>query len=264
MRRTNEAGGRATGLLATLVGAVLLLNVGCNVAPGRMKDLADCGKASVGVGIGLEVYAKVGSLTHPSLGIGSGTFRIGHESRETTGAWSEASAVAPVTTLLGLGFSGGNPSALNWSQLRGRISSDETDDNGFWLPLLMLLDDDNFEDYDPLAFGEITDFEVGGTLVFVSARVGVNPLEIVDFVLGFVGLDIAGDDPKPAKDKADEKDDASHSEAESSGTSEGGPNRKQMEMRQGNRRRGAQSRKPPPSTWLPAAAYGRMPVPDMC
>jgi len=31
----------------------------------------------------------------------------------------------------------------------------------------------------------------------VAARVGINPLEILDFLLGFLGLDIAGDDPRP-------------------------------------------------------------------
>ncbi len=40
------------------------------------------------------------------------------------------------------------------------------------------------------------DFEAGATLGIVSARAGINPLEIIDFLLGFVGVDIAKDDPE--------------------------------------------------------------------
>jgi hypothetical protein len=45
-------------------------------------------------------------------------------------------------------------------------------------------------------FHAITDLEIGLTMGIVSVRVGVNPLEFLDFLLGFVGLDIASDDPK--------------------------------------------------------------------
>ena len=41
-----------------------------------------------------------------------------------------------------------------------------------------------------------TDLEVGVAPLLFSLRVGVNPIEITDFLLGFVGLDIAGDDTK--------------------------------------------------------------------
>jgi hypothetical protein len=51
-------------------------------------------------------------------------------------------------------------------------------------------------DYHPFVFHELTDIEVGSTIGVVTLRVGVNPLEILDFLLGFIGLDIANDDPK--------------------------------------------------------------------
>jgi len=50
--------------------------------------------------------------------------------------------------------------------------------------------------HSPFSFHELTDLEIGGTLLVFSARAGINPLEIVDFVFGFVGIDIANDDPK--------------------------------------------------------------------
>ena len=37
--------------------------------------------------------------------------------------------------------------------------------------------------------------QVGATLLLIGARVGFNPLEFFDFLLGFAGYDIAGDDP---------------------------------------------------------------------
>jgi hypothetical protein len=41
------------------------------------------------------------------------------------------------------------------------------------------------------------------SLGVVSIRAGINPLEILDFLLGFLGFDIAGDDP-PRENKEDE------------------------------------------------------------
>ena len=49
-----------------------------------------------------------------------------------------------------------------------------------------------------LSFGTLTDFHVGGHAGIVGARIGFNPLEFLDFVLGFAGLDIAGDDAQVA------------------------------------------------------------------
>jgi len=45
-------------------------------------------------------------------------------------------------------------------------------------------------------FHNATDLSAGVTLGVVSARAGLNPLEIIDFALGFVGLDIGRDDPR--------------------------------------------------------------------
>ena len=40
------------------------------------------------------------------------------------------------------------------------------------------------------------DLEVGASVLVVSFRLGANPLEMVDFILDFVGLDIAKDDAR--------------------------------------------------------------------
>ena len=190
--------------------------VGC--APGRMADLADCGKASVGIGFGLEAHAKVGFLTHPSLGIGSMTSRVGHESRVRTAAWGEVRCVWPVSSLMDT-FLAEDPMSLNVSFVSGRGPHNNPLEVGYLLPLLVYagMHADN-ETYRPLAFKEATDLQLGGTLLLVSARVGVNPLEIVDFLAGLVGLDPAGDDPKPAP--PDEARDAQEPAADSDQTPE--------------------------------------------
>lgn len=41
--------------------------------------------------------------------------------------------------------------------------------------------------------------EVGTTLGVIAIRAGINTMEIVDFILGCFGLDIAKDDPKKEK-----------------------------------------------------------------
>jgi len=198
--------------IGMMLAVVLMGNTGCE--PGRLADLADCGKASIGIGFGLEAHAKVGCLTHPSVGfpVSGSMIKVGHENRKVTGVWEESRSVSPFVPYIGF-FMTGNPAGLNISLLSnaspfGSMWRDSDLDAKplkekaeFWLPLLELLNDDTLDKYDPLAFGEITDFELGGMLVFVSADVGINPLEIADFLLGFVGLDIAGDDPKPEKEK---------------------------------------------------------------
>jgi hypothetical protein len=44
---------------------------------------------------------------------------------------------------------------------------------------------------------QASSFEVGATLGVIEARVGINPMEILDFLVGIFGLDPAGDDPPP-------------------------------------------------------------------
>jgi len=45
--------------------------------------------------------------------------------------------------------------------------------------------------------GRLADLSAGAVIGIISARVVINPLELVDLGLGFVGLDIGGDDPEP-------------------------------------------------------------------
>ena len=140
--------------------------------------------------------AKVGCVVHPSLGIGSFTHRLGVEDRYRAGTWSETQIVWPAA-LMGqmLDNSFGSSGTLLVSYARDRRPQlpDGGEYHTSWFPLL------NTRGRVPneTAFHEITDLEVGGTIILVSVKAGINPLEILDFLLGYVGLDIGKDDPKP-------------------------------------------------------------------
>jgi hypothetical protein len=164
---------------------------GC--ATGRIEDLKDCGRLSVGIGVGLDAVAKGGCLAQPSIGINSQTWRFGHENRSRSGTWKEVQVVSPILPIfqfLTQDWGGGTIFLVSYE----RFDPDSNDDPHFarsWLPLVQLADSDK-----PLSFNDITDLEAGGTVLFLSVRAGINPLEIVDFLLGFAGLDIAKDDPR--------------------------------------------------------------------
>jgi hypothetical protein len=146
-----------------------------------MADLKDCGRFSVGVGPGIDAVAKVGCLVHPSIGLGSHTLRVGQEDRFQYGVWEETQIVWPVELLfqdLGKGWGGGAIPLASYERHPPELERS-------WFPVLQ-----------ELAFHDLTDLEAGGTILFVSVRAGINPLEIIDFVLGFIGVDIAKDDPK--------------------------------------------------------------------
>ncbi len=173
----------------------LLLAAGC--ATGRLADLRDCGRLSLGVGPGLDATAKLGCLAHPSLGIASRTRRVGLENRHRFGSWREEQVVWPAEILVqALGGMWGVASVplasyerSSWPDRPGA-----PDVATSWLPVLQAGRAPN-----PFAFRELTDLEFGASVWTVSVRAGVNPLEILDFLLGFAGFDLARDDaPDPA------------------------------------------------------------------
>ena len=203
--------------LALLVAMALL---GC--APGRVADLRDSGRIGIGFGLGLSADAKLGDLTHPALGVASASAMMGFESRDIDGPWYEAHASAPYAIPwyrregkswgYALGSSGwrGTWEALDWLdalvEVDEMIDQDALPETGTrvggelldgkvtvrrWLPIPGLV-----EETSPLfSFNTATDLQLGAHLLLINARLGFNPLEFLDFLLGFGGLDIADDDP---------------------------------------------------------------------
>lgn len=179
--------------MRNIVAIVLLGTLASGCATGRMADLRDCGRLSIGFGPGLDAAAKVGCVTHPSIGIGSRTYRLGLENRVRYGTWTEEQAVWPVEILIqafNSAWGGTGVSLASYERLRNPELLTDPKVETSWLPVLQ-----TGRTPDSLSFHELTDVEVGATLALVSIRTGINPLEILDFLLGCVGLDIAKDDP---------------------------------------------------------------------
>ena len=211
-------------MAATRTGwALLMLSGSLACAPGRIADLQDSGRISVGLSLGLSVDAKAGDLTHPTVGLLASSAMVGFETRHIDGAWYEARTSDPFATYWyrrnqqpwgwALNSSGWRVmwESLGWldavDEIDGELDQEPLPETGSeyrgerldgelvagrWLPL------PGPDGTPPLfRFRTATDLQLGATLLLVGGRVGFNPLEFVDFVLGFVGLDIAGDDPPP-------------------------------------------------------------------
>lgn len=178
---------------------LVFLVSGC--AAKRMADLRDCGRFSVGSGLGLDASAKIGCVVHPSLGICSYTNRVGYEDRYRHGRWDEVQVVWPLF-MMGcwidklFGATNVTPLASYALERTPPLPDRMEDDNTYetsWFPILQAGQGNT---HDPFSFHEITDIEIGVTLGVVSVKAGINPLEIFDFFLGCVGFDIANDDRK--------------------------------------------------------------------
>ena len=181
-----------TGLAAFLLAA---WTSGC--ATGRLADLRDCARLSLGVGPGLDATAKLGCLAHPSLGVASRTRRVGLENRHRHGSWREEQYVWPAEILvqaLGEMWGGESVPLASYGRFALPDLPGDPDVATSWFPVLQAGRDPN-----PFAFRELADLELGATVFVVSVRAGVNPLEILDFLLGVAGFDPARDDaPDPA------------------------------------------------------------------
>jgi hypothetical protein len=181
-----------TALRALLICFLAAAAGGCR--SGRLADLRDCGRLSAGVGLGLSADVKIGDMSHPSLGIAAYTYRIGFENRNIAGVWTEGECAFPVVEIPNL-MGPGDHFFMSYSRDLFAEGHDATLNSmhavGFWLPFERAKVGDRLRQS---AFNTATDIQAGITLGFISARAGINPLEIADFLLGFVGLDIAGDD----------------------------------------------------------------------
>ena len=223
-------------MTARLPGILLLLlplAVGCTPLQryfdARALDLADCAKANVGVGIGLTADAKATDVMAPGIGIVSYTVNFGHESRKVNGVWLENivintprfayEAVAREINETPADEELNGPMVVSQLAFRSVLLPNER-----WIRK----DDELTVEYYTLfnigGFGrenratalagllrrtgetprelektvwQASSFEVGATLGVIEARVGINPMEILDFLVGIFGLDLAGDDPPP-------------------------------------------------------------------
>ena len=218
-------------ILQTLL-TLLPLASGCASMGGylgaRAMDLADCVKVNVGIGIGATLDVHVTDYVSPGLGIVSYTMNFGYEDRVVNGVWLENLVIntprfayeTVARTLEEAGPDENLDGAVLISQLALRSmllpnerwirdSSGELTVRYYNLLNIAGLGEQNRAtaltgllrragerprsvDND---VWQASFLEVGATAGVVEARLGFNPLQLVDFFAGLFGLDPADDDP---------------------------------------------------------------------
>ena len=185
---------RVVNVLALCLLPAVLGSAGCSSVGSyfmaRLADAADPFALEVSIGPGADVHANVTrwlgtavGMSFQAAGVGFHGRYLGRIMRCTSGA---------------LLFGASQGEVLSPSVAEGPAGLSPR--GGGWC-LLMAPPGDHLED---LAFGTLRpgrfgqwDLDVGASLI-VGVHAGVNPVEMVDFVLGFVGIDIADDDDPEA------------------------------------------------------------------
>ena len=196
-------------------GALLVLGMaavsaaGCQSPVGRYfanraRDFGECWRVEVGAAMGLGVGVNAPGLAHVGLGGGKSSARsslgwdYGHAFAFRASSDSPHEALIEFWLPLPLPFPG-DPSPTFLSHVAGpsrlRRGSDDHKCVG-WLPCVWdLASAPSVQDPWPRwraihAF----DIEVAAYAGLLHARLGFSPGEFADFLLGWFGLDLAGDD----------------------------------------------------------------------
>jgi len=196
----------------------------------RVLDLGDCIKGNVGYGVGLTLEIKATDWFAPGLGYMSYQKVFGWDCRGRFGAWEEWVVINTPRSVWELSFGeNAGPGGLESNNQPSTVSMVKLAlasvflANERWvrepftkkvsIELYSLFNFSNLSKYwrlvDPsntlLEKGEIAEItekriwekgfvEIAATLGFVHFRVGMNLFESIDFIFGFFGLDLAGDD----------------------------------------------------------------------
>jgi len=188
---------------------------GCHTAVGnyfgnRARDLGECVCVDVAAGLGLSVGVKAAGLLHYGLGGGVTPNRLalaweyGHgcafgvHTGPALGA-DRGEMWLPIP-LPGVAGGGHGPAFSHLETMRGRhVTSHRGPGCGCVAVLPAVVDP--WATYLPPTYARsrwhwVHAFDVEGSVFagVVCARVGFSPGEFVDFVLGWFGVDIAGDD----------------------------------------------------------------------
>lgn len=223
-RRENKV---MKSLLAIFIILIAASCAGCASAgeyfQNRALDFADCFRADVGYGIGLD--ARVRFTDAFSLGVGASyTHKFGFIGRFVS-AFDEEHLGIPATNIaviLGYGPCGGGINGLEgccfcaafWQNLVRTYTPESPSRN--------VQDEIGYGTYIFFPVGGLKilpgkmksvemhsdalsyfDIEAGGTAGFIGASFGFSPGEFVDFLLGWFGLDIGEDDKKPDMTRGD-------------------------------------------------------------
>ena len=172
----------------------------------RMADAGDI--ITVTVGEGLGVTAKAGPI-HTGLGYCFDYYglRCGEILKRNRGAWDFGEYRSGDFALVILAVSGFWSNECNnlpkRAEVRGKTFESEWlnwQGNGHFVPFFDVPSGHHGKGC-PSQLTQM-DIAIG---VGISIRLGINPLELVDFILGFVGLDIYDDDVAGAKGEEKER-----------------------------------------------------------
>ncbi len=177
---------------------VLSSSAGCTYFENRARDLGDCFKASADIGLGIQAAAVVGPV-EANAGVWWG-YSPGLKGAEGINIFSGGDLGFPFSTAAGaLGFYGG---PLFTSIYEHSIESgNEANSKDKSKRILCLL----FFRYEilPQRWKDYFWIEARARC-FIGATVGFNIAEFADFLLGWFGIDICGDDDRgkksPSKD----------------------------------------------------------------
>lgn len=183
-------------------------------ARGRAEDLADCVRVQAAAGLGLYLEAEVTSFVQPAAGLLdvnlAPRWGLGWDPRANRPHGTLRTAAFP-SLLAGWPAYGYGETAAGYGDthpyLRGAIAplilmgnhhTEQRSVSLFWLH--ELIPNARFmraPEEPPLADVPLADhFWIGtsGTALALSFDAGVNPYQIIDFVVGIAGLDLLGDD----------------------------------------------------------------------
>ena len=191
----------------------------------RGLDFADMFKANAGIGLGLTFDVHISDYISPGIGVASYTWNFGYDTRDVYGFWEESDVINtprlafellaeeyeatpsdqldPEDFLARLALSSLNLPNERWIRSSGVVTveffslfnfRDLSSDNKLKSLTGHILTQGDDARLPEKTVWERSFIEVGGTAGFVSARIGFNPAEFVDFLAGFAGFDPADDD----------------------------------------------------------------------
>jgi hypothetical protein len=183
--------------LALLFALANLASGGCTYLAARARDLRDVVTFDFGVGFGLGVDGQLTDAFHTGLGGGQYfVWQLGHPSH----AASDSAL-------------GGLQANLAWLVYRTDGSMLAPDHQGFLLNFtqwpawfaepphgrdaLLRTTSLPLSQHATAPWWNVADIDVGVQLLPVSCRLGARPGELVDFLLGWFGADVLGDDDGP-------------------------------------------------------------------
>ena len=200
---------------AILLGITPLL---CGCSSAFKRDVTDCFRAKVGVGVGLYAEAEVTSLIQPAVGFGDGSITrmstVGWDPRLGQPAGMLRTAAFP-TLLLGFPFyespwPESTPEEEFENRKRGLLGALILMGNHYvegescslfglheQIPNPLLSQAPSLQQLTPLQRRSRDSWiAISGTLVLLNVDLGVNPLEILDMLGSLLGLDLLSDDER--------------------------------------------------------------------